>query len=634
MPTIRPLPRSLDPLPGESLPGFLLRLAHRLDLAPGRVAVLTGLGKAVPGRSNMLVPAGRLLHLDAPTAAAFAQATRLEAHEVAGLCLDSLRGRYPPLDVISRQADGVARQPAGTMGLARWVLTRSTRYCPQCLARTGRWIQQAHGGPWEKRWHLPVVFACTVHRRLLLHQCPQCRRPVGTRRGGGLLARLHDATLHPAQCRTPVGAGAHWRDQSACGARLDLPPAAPATVPDPAHRHDPTEDLMEGPPLARLLDLQHKLAELLEPGGPTELGSAGRRTTAAQYVLDLRLLVGLLQASWPRARPLAEPWMQADAIDRHLDQQRRRTADAQRASRKRPDLVVYDRPPADPAACAGLLALADQILSLDDPLAAQQLLDPLVARVAARNPWVLHLLRAQPHCSDGLRAVITPQLRRLRPTSSSLRPTPAYRFGAQHVPQYLPVDWHDRHFRGLTGLNPRLLRRLAAIKLVQLTQGGSQQAAARHLGLPPGIYPAAASSPVQRWASDKANSPGCTRPWRRSPPSWTPPPPATWSTTADAAPPSTPGPCPPTTGTSWPPTSAGGRTYARGSAPAGESASAWSRRCWSGHASRKASTSSPPWSSKTSSHQAAASLPTGCSKRSAGAAPAAPTTTTPPSPRH
>jgi len=277
----------------------------------------------------MLVPAGRLLHLDAPTAAAFAQATRLEAHEVAGLCLDSLRGRYPPLDVISRQADGVARQPAGTMGLARWVLTRSTRYCPQCLARTGRWIQQAHGGPWEKRWHLPVVFACTVHRRLLLHQCPQCRRPVGTRRGGGLLARLHDATLHPAQCRTPVGAGAHWRDQSACGARLDLPPAAPATVPDPAHRHDPTEDLMEGPPLARLLDLQHKLAELLEPGGPTELGSAGRRTTAAQYVLDLRLLVGLLQASWPRARPLAEPWMQADAIDRHLDQQRRRTADAQ-----------------------------------------------------------------------------------------------------------------------------------------------------------------------------------------------------------------------------------------------------------------------------------------------------------------
>jgi len=62
---VQPLPRSLDPLPGESLAGFLLRLAHRLDLAPGRVAVLTGLGWTILGRSNLRVPAGRLLHLDA-----------------------------------------------------------------------------------------------------------------------------------------------------------------------------------------------------------------------------------------------------------------------------------------------------------------------------------------------------------------------------------------------------------------------------------------------------------------------------------------------------------------------------------------------------------------------------------------
>jgi hypothetical protein len=33
---LSPLPRSLDPLPDESLPGYLLRLAHRLGLArPG-----------------------------------------------------------------------------------------------------------------------------------------------------------------------------------------------------------------------------------------------------------------------------------------------------------------------------------------------------------------------------------------------------------------------------------------------------------------------------------------------------------------------------------------------------------------------------------------------------------------------
>ena len=39
----RPLPRSLDPLPDESLIGFMLRLSHRLDLPPARIATLTGL---------------------------------------------------------------------------------------------------------------------------------------------------------------------------------------------------------------------------------------------------------------------------------------------------------------------------------------------------------------------------------------------------------------------------------------------------------------------------------------------------------------------------------------------------------------------------------------------------------------
>jgi hypothetical protein len=126
--------------------------------------------------------------------------------------------------------------------------------------------------------------------------------------------------------------------------------------------------------------------------------------------------------------------------------------------------------------------------------------------VSTRNAWVQHLLHAQQRCSDGLRAAVAPPLRRLRPAGGYPRPAGEWRFGAQHVPQYLPADWYDRHLHNLTGLNPRLLRRLAAVKLVQLTQGGSQQAAARRLGLPPGRCPAAAASGVQRWARDEANS--------------------------------------------------------------------------------------------------------------------------------
>ncbi len=42
MDELSPLPRSLDPLPDEVLPGYLLRLAHRLDRTPARILQLTG----------------------------------------------------------------------------------------------------------------------------------------------------------------------------------------------------------------------------------------------------------------------------------------------------------------------------------------------------------------------------------------------------------------------------------------------------------------------------------------------------------------------------------------------------------------------------------------------------------------
>ena len=37
MDRLSPLPRSLDPLADESLPGYMLRLAHRLGLTPIRI---------------------------------------------------------------------------------------------------------------------------------------------------------------------------------------------------------------------------------------------------------------------------------------------------------------------------------------------------------------------------------------------------------------------------------------------------------------------------------------------------------------------------------------------------------------------------------------------------------------------
>ncbi|MDT3440368.1 MULTISPECIES: TniQ family protein [unclassified Pseudofrankia] len=160
----RPLPRSLDPLSDETLPGYLLRLAHRLDQPLGHLAAITGL--LLPQQQSS-IPARRLLWMDPATTQRFADATRLSSQEAAALALANLGGRYPPLDLAP---DIWIRQASGITGLVRWVFTQSTRYCPDCLAGDGSTIQQRHGGAWRKSWRVPVVFACTIHERPLAVQ--------------------------------------------------------------------------------------------------------------------------------------------------------------------------------------------------------------------------------------------------------------------------------------------------------------------------------------------------------------------------------------------------------------------------------------------------------------------------------
>ena len=226
---LSPLPRSLDPLPDESLPGYLLRLAHRLGLAPARVMQLTGLTAGRDGHQ----PARRslMMHLDEAPAGAFARVTRLTAAEASQLCMSSMSGRYP------WAAPQVTADKWGPRALASpWVFTSATRYCPQCLAGDGSRIQQQHGGAWQKAWRLPVVFACPAHRQLLEHLCPSCRQPAMSAAPGApalLIPRAGDGGLHPAQCRAalkPQDAGRHARP---CGARLDAPARAGKDSPVP-----------------------------------------------------------------------------------------------------------------------------------------------------------------------------------------------------------------------------------------------------------------------------------------------------------------------------------------------------------------------------------------------------------------
>jgi hypothetical protein len=456
MPAPRPLPRSLIPIPGESLPGFLLRLSFRLGLPPSALAEATGLAPA--GRGPRL-PAVLLTGSPEAASSAFASMTRLTSGQAEQLGLAAWQGRYP------MPAAGAGRRPLAS----RRVLAPATRYCPECLAGDGAAIQESLGGPWLKAWHLPVVFACPAHRRLLEHLCPECGQPVHGRRPGAyptILPAMRAAGLHPAQCRTERVPARRHHQPVCCGTRLDQ-----------AGNRRPADP--------RLTALQGKILDLLDPGGTVgTVGtiSAGMPATPAGYFADLHELGLLACWTWPAARHLAPSPDTASAIDEHVASLRRQDTSPGSAAR-----VRFDPPPADAAASAGLACIADRVLggSTGDVREFLRQFLPPSPRKANRTYWGLRVLRSEIPCSEGMQAAYDPLLRNFtRPPrgrrNAVLRPE---RWGPENIPAFLPRDWHDRHFTPIAGVNDMFVRRTATLRLVQMVAGGSLGEAAGFLGI-------------------------------------------------------------------------------------------------------------------------------------------------------
>src|SRR5260370_1454391 len=303
MPQPRPLPRSLVPITGESLPGFILRLSFRLNQPPARIAELTGLASDRPSWARM--PVILLAGIPETDSRTFARMTWHTGVQAARLGMGTWHERYPPVIASPESKARGARRLDG-----RLILAPATRYCPECLAGDGSAIQESFGGPWLKAWHLPVVFACPAHRRLLEHLCPECGQVIRGRRPGrnaALLPAMLASGLHPAQYRTEIAQGT-GRRPPCCGTRLD-------------------QDSQRRPAGPGLIVLQDKILGLLDPAGPAATLSAGMPPPPASYFSDLRALALLACSTWPAARHLSPDEDAASAIDPHIDSLRKQPAD-------------------------------------------------------------------------------------------------------------------------------------------------------------------------------------------------------------------------------------------------------------------------------------------------------------------
>lgn len=472
--TTRPLARSLAPLPEESLPGLLLRLAYRLDRSPARIAALCGLS-----RHQHRLPAEYLIALPAESTATLEAAASLRKGEAHALTLSAMAASYPPLATMRL---GGSRNMASAR--RTWALNLSSRYCPNCLAGDGSTIQNVYGGPWRLRWHIPVSFACTAHSRLLEQGCPQCgghpNRPSNTERQG-LITQRAISGLHPAQCRHLLASGPVGADirTPLCAARLDQTACA---------AEQPDSDLV------MMLALQRRIDRHLTPTKHAHPTSDNYSTRKQQFFSDLIAAAQLIRLSWPDSARFAPSSTAADLIARHVATWNALREDRIPGRRVRNAWAA----PHEPAESGVLLLAADTLLAdrgQESP-ALRERIQPLANAAFSRNQANISAAFRRMDVSPGLSRALAQRSLGFNRAGGHHHarqhvPSRQCQFGIEHVPALLPEAWIEAHFGDLTSLwdpmdvwKPRHLRRVTSLKLVEMAGGGPWPRCAKVLGIP------------------------------------------------------------------------------------------------------------------------------------------------------
>ena len=443
-PMPRPLPRSLSPLPGEALSGYLLNLAHRLDYRPTELAQRVGLIK--PAGAN--IDTRFSIFLPAEVTARVAHACNLTPAEVSAMTLSRWDGLLYDASTLGKAAT--------TLHGTGWFNPALTRACPSCLLE--RHSDSVDRVLWRASWKTPWSIVCNRHQTLLEATCANCGTAFGAagKSTGGLIPNPRRPASHPALCRGP-GSGT----DGMCGHRIDQ---------QPTHAAPPA-----------LLDLQAHLDAVLESAG-TATTSLGVEVHPAQYLRDLRAVAVLLQLADHRGTAPQLPGEYSTALTQHLEERAERRA--ARQAQDRSDRT-WTEPPIDTRTLATLLHQAANILALPTPAAAQAVLPDLVLAAQEREQLAWNRVRSAAQPSDGLFRFFAPKragtfsvhmLRAACPTDLTIT--------TDLVPAYLDEARYAKWFSAFAPAEERNIRRAVPLAIVQLIEECLLNQAADHLGIP------------------------------------------------------------------------------------------------------------------------------------------------------
>ena len=163
--------------------------------------------------------------------------------------------------------------------------------------------------------------------------------------------------------------------------------------------------------------------------------------------------------------------------------------------------------PLDTRACTSLLLIADQMLA--DREGIKDRVEPLLNEALNRERQLTYILRANGPYAELLGGALIRQrngFRRANRVRSRIQRYAAVdcSFTPDHIPQMPPMVWFGDHLQALDEINLKLLRRAAAIRLVEQCSGGSWIEASKAFDMPRSTTHSTLQT-VKRWTANPAN---------------------------------------------------------------------------------------------------------------------------------